>query len=252
VKQPILLATLAGLGACSSLTPVNDPVYLRITDIEARLIRIERVLENESLIALAGDISSLRTEVQQLLGQVEELRYEQDNQAERQRNLYVNLDERLAQLEDAQRRLATMPTVSPGAGSGAGAAVAQTDQQAYDAGFALIQSQRFADAEAAFETFLRSYAASPLRANAQYWLAEALYAQLSFQAALPEFQRVLDQYPQSNKVPDALLKIGYCNDELGNRDAARQALLRLTREFPDTTAAGYAEDRLQQISAGAR
>jgi tol-pal system protein YbgF len=245
VKKLMVLPLAASLAACSSLTPADDPVYLRITDIEARLIRIERVLENESLIALAGDITSLRNEVQQLLGQVETLGFELENQAEGNRSLYLDLDQRLAALEEAQARMATLPI--PGAGAAGFPAVGGTDQQAYDAAFALIEQRDFEGAQRAFEAFLATYGGSPLRANAQYWLAEAHYAQLSYRAALTEFERVLTDYPQSNKVADALLKIGYCNDELGNTGAARQALMRVTREFPGTAIAASAQARLQQI-----
>jgi tol-pal system protein YbgF len=241
VRKTLLLTSLACLGACTSLTPINDPVYLRINDLEARLIRIERVLENESLISLAADIASLRTEVQSLLGQVETLGFEVESQGTRQRDLYVDLDQRLVDIEAAQARLATMP-VSAAAGAGS-----VSDQQAYDAAFALVQQSNFQGAQAAFQRFLASYPASGLRSNAQYWLAETHYGQLSFQTALAEFQRVVDTYPDSSKMPDALLKIGFCNFELRNFTAARQNLLRVIREFPGTENATAAERRLGQI-----
>lgn len=239
-----LICVLVGLAACTTMTPVNDPVYLRIQAMEARLIQVERVLENESMIELAGDIRSLRSEVQALLGDVETLRFEIDNGAARQGDLYEDLDRRMADLESAQQRIGSMP-MAPGGGASVAAA---TDQQAYDTAFALIQQQDYAAAQRAFETFLANYPASGLRANAQYWLAEMHYAQLDFSYALGQFQAVLDQYPQSNKIPDALLKIGYCNIELGNTTAARQALLRVVREFPGTSAATLADQRLSQLT----
>ena len=243
MKKLFLLSSAVGLSACSSLTPVNDPVYLRITDLEARLIRIERVLENDSLIALAGDIASLRNEVQVLLGEVETLGFQLENQADGNRSLYLDLDERLNDLADAQERLQSMPSAAAGAPFGGA-----TDQQAYDAAFALIERRDYAASQAAFEGFLASYRSSPLRGNAQYWLAETHYAQLAFTTALPEFQRVIDDYSQSAKFPDALLKIGFSNYELRNFDAARQALLQVLRQFPGTRTATLAEDRLTRIA----
>jgi tol-pal system protein YbgF len=244
VKKFFSLSSVLLLPACSSLTPVNDPVYLRITDMEARLIRIERVLENESLIALAGDISSLRSEVQSLLGEVETLQFQLENQAEGNRSLYLDLDQRLNDLAAAQERLQSMPVAAAGGGGG----VRVSDQQAYDAAFALIESRNYAGAQSGFQAFLANYPASQLRGNAQYWLAETYYAQLEFATALPVFQRVIDDYPQSAKLPDALLKIGYCNDELGNSGAARQALLQLIRQYPGTSAAELAETRLSRLA----
>jgi TolA-binding protein len=59
---------------------------------------------------------------------------------------------------------------------------------------------------------------------------------------------VIDGFPQSAKLADALLKVGYCNDELKNTDAARTALQQVMRRFPDTTAARLATQRLERLS----
>jgi TolA-binding protein len=72
--------------------------------------------------------------------------------------------------------------------------------------------------------------------------------QRQFPDALAQFQRVLDMYPQSAKLPDALLKIGYCNYELKQWDAARSALEQVSRQFPDTTAARLAVQRLERLA----
>ena len=66
--------------------------------------------------------------------------------------------------------------------------------------------------------------------------------------ALAAFQKVVSIYPRSQKVPDALLKIGYCDYELGYWDAARAALTRVTNEYPDTTAAHLAQRRMEQMT----
>ena len=84
--------------------------------------------------------------------------------------------------------------------------------------------------------------------NAQYWLAETHYVRRQFKEALPEFTKVTTQYPQSAKMPDALLKIGYCQGELGDKAAARTSLQQVMRQFPDTTAARLASQRLEQLS----
>jgi tol-pal system protein YbgF len=248
VRTAVVTFALLVLVGCSTLTPTNDPVYLRINDLEARLIRIERVLDNEGLIELATDISSLKTEVEAARGEIETLRFDLDNQADDQRDLYVDLNDRLSAIEQGQATIGSSSAV-PAAGGVAGAV---TDQGAYDAAFRLVQQMDWEGAEAAFDLFLMSYPTSPLRANAQYWLAETFYSRLEFGRAVAEFQQVLTEYPQSNKVPDALLKIGYSYYEMQNLDRARQALTRVIREFPDTSAADLADGRLRQIDEETR
>jgi len=243
---------------CSTLTPTEDPVALRMTDLEARLIRIERVVENQSLVQLATELDQLRSEAQMLRGEIETLRFETENSDSRQRELYVDVDRRLQTLESAPRAaFAPPPAAAPSGGGFApaepsappvAARPAGSDQQNYQAAFDLIQGRRYEEAGRAFAEFLTAFPQSPLADNAQYWLAETFYVQRQFAAALPEFQRVIDQYPQSAKLPDALLKVGYCQGELGDRAAARTALQDVMRQFPDTTAARLASQRLERLT----
>jgi tol-pal system protein YbgF len=257
---PIVIA-IAAVG-CSSLTPSEDPVNLKLTDLEARVLRIEKVVENQSLIQLATELDQLRAETMQLRGEIETLRFETENSDGRQRDLYVDVDRRLQSLEQAGQRAAFTPSPvaapqssAPSSTASQAPAVAAapprpagTDQQNYQAAFDLIQGRRYAEAGTAFTKFLGDFPTSPLADNAQYWLAETHYVQRQFQAALPEFQKVIDKYPQSAKLPDALLKVGYCQIELGNRDAARTALQQVMRQYPDTTAARLATQRLDRLS----
>ena len=261
--KTVHLAVTAAIVAsgCSTLSPTEDPVALRITDMEARLIRIERVVENQSLVELSSEIERLRSETTALRGELETLRFETENSDSRQRELYVDVDRRLQSLESTPRAFEApaASSSSPGfgapaaaaAGAAAGAAVAArptgSDEQNYQAAFDLISARKYPEAGAAFETFLAQFPTSPLADNAQYWLAETHYVRGQFTEALPEFRKVLEQYPQSAKLPDALLKVGYCQIELGDRNAARTSLQEVMRQFPDTTAARLASQRLTNL-----
>ncbi|HXP64559.1 MAG TPA: tol-pal system protein YbgF, partial [Steroidobacteraceae bacterium] len=85
--------------------------------------------------------------------------------------------------------------------------------------------------------------------NGQYWLGEAYYVNRAFPEAQAAFQRVVDKYPQSRKLPDALLKIGYCRYEMKQWDSAREVLSQLVARYPDTPAARQAQQRLEKMSA---
>jgi TolA-binding protein len=73
-----------------------------------------------------------------------------------------------------------------------------------------------------------------------------------YKQALPAFQAVIDRYPDSRKIPDALLKIGYCNYELKRIGAAEKALQAVAADYPETTAARLASQRLERISSEQR
>ena len=241
---------------CSSLSPSEDPVALRMQDLEARLIRIERIVENQSLVELSSELERLRSETTALRGELETLRFESENSDSRQRELYVDVDERLRTLEAAPRGFEPPPPTpsfgAPAANASNPAATPQprptgSDQQNYQAAFDLISARRYEEAGAGFERFLAQFPTSPLADNAQYWLAETHYVRGQFNEALPAFRKVLEKYPQSAKLPDALLKVGYCQIELGDRSAARASLQEVMRQFPDTTAARLASQRLSAL-----
>jgi tol-pal system protein YbgF len=263
----IAAAGLAAVVGSSSLSARDDPVELKLTDLEARMIRIEKIVNNQSLIELANQLDQLRSETAALRGDIEQLRHDTDGAASRQKELYVDVDKRLQSLEQAERGAAFAPPPQPpssppassaspprSATAAAGGAVASapkpgvSDKQAYQTAFDLLQARKYDEAAKAFTQFLSGYSSSPLADNAQYWLAQSHYVQRQFNVALPEFQKVIDKYPQSSKLPDALLKIGYCQSELGNKSAARTALQQVMRQFPDTTAARLATQQLEKLS----
>jgi tol-pal system protein YbgF len=118
---------------------------------------------------------------------------------------------------------------------------------AYRDAFMLLKQNEHEPAISAFEAFLINYPVTKYSANAQYWLGEANYVAKRYEIALQEFQKVLDIYPDSSKIPDARLKIGYTQYELEQWEEARATLGRLRAQLPDTKVAGLAQQRLERM-----
>ena len=59
-----------------------------------------------------------------------------------------------------------------------------------------------------------------------------------------EFRRVVERYASGNKAPDALVKIGFCYQRLGDAAAARDVLAQVIDIYPRTNAAKLAAERL--------
>jgi TolA-binding protein len=51
------------------------------------------------------------------------------------------------------------------------------------------------------------------------------------------------------RLPDALLKVGYCDYELAQWDQAKKVLVGGRREFSDTPAGHLAQQRLDKLAA---
>jgi TolA-binding protein len=67
-----------------------------------------------------------------------------------------------------------------------------------------------------------------------------------FADAAALFQIVIDQYPTSSKVPDALLKRGFSEQEMGDTDRARATMQQVIELYPDSSAAKLAKVRLER------
>lgn len=256
-----LAVMLTGVTACATQPPSEDPVLIKLTEIDERLSKVEKTVNNDSLVQLAGQVAELQQEVRELRGQVETLGYEAEGAANRQRDQYLDIDHRLQALESGST------TASPGGrpgqaasgaaavGGGAAAAAGQattggdSERVRYQQAFDLLKDGRYDQARAAFQQFLADYPGSDLAGHSQYWLAETYYVTQQYKEALPAFQKVISDYPQSRKLPDALLKVGYCHYELGQYDTARSDLTRVVQDYPESTAARLAGQRLDRMKS---
>lgn len=239
------------MSGCTLLQPpTEDPLLNRMNELERRLETIERIVENQSLVQLTQQVDALERRAGELQGNAETLQHNSEDTADRQRQLYADLDSRIQELE---RRLQgrggssvlERGTLPPGQLPVPGG----SDRDNYQVAFEFLKEERYDLAAASFKQFLLTFADSELADNAQYWLAESYYASDKFEDALRDFQVVIDDYPRSRKVPDALLKIGYCNYTLKQWDAARVTLKRVQADYPETTAARLAGQYLKRMES---
>lgn len=236
------LAALA-LAGCASTPPEEDPVQIKLKDLDTRLARIERVVANQSLLDLANQLEALRSDVRAMHNDVDQLNHSIESNRKQQHDLYADLDQRLKALE-------ARGVGAGGVGAAAGSANADGgDKASYQAAFDLLKNTQIDQAIAAFQNFLNTYPNSQLADNAQYWLGEAYYVNKAFPDALAAFQKVVENYPGSRKLPDAQVKIGYCDYELKQFPAARDALSQVVAKYPDAPAAKLAQARLEKMSA---
>jgi tol-pal system protein YbgF len=235
-----------------AVSPEEDPVYIRMNDLDARVQRIERVVTNQSLIEMAQRIDALQAELRAMRGEVEVLQNQSEGGKNQTRSLYGDLEKRIAALE-------TLGGVGGAGAPGAPGAMAPPvgaaptgggEQASYDAAFNALKSSDYARAIAGFRNFVSTYPASPLASNAQYWLGEAHYVNREYPNALTAFQRVTTEWPDSRKAPDALVKVGFTQAALGKAAEARDTLENVQKRYPGTEAAALAADRLKRMSNG--
>ncbi|WFP50015.1 tol-pal system protein YbgF [Methylomonas sp. EFPC3] len=126
--------------------------------------------------------------------------------------------------------------------------VSGNEKERYQTAYDTLRNGHNAQAVKMFQELLKDFPAGEFADNSQYWLAEAYKINREFDAARAAFNKVVSQYPNSSKVPDALLKLGYIEFDLQNTAKARDYLTRVTTSYPGTTAAHLAEKKLAQMS----
>lgn len=248
VRAGLLTAAVAVLSGCVTTPPEADPVVQKLSELDSRLLRLERVLANQSLLDLSQRIEAAQAETRVLRGQVDELQHQVSQSQTQQREMYGDVDRRLSALEGNPGAAAS--SAPPAAG---GLPLPSGDDRAnYQAAFDLLKDAKYPEAINAFKQYLTTFPNGPLADNAQYWLGEAHYVTKQYPDALRDFRTVIDKYPESRKIPDALLKIGYCNYELKNWGEARSALSQVVQRYGDTTAARLASQRLAKLDSEGR
>lgn len=274
----IMLALLPGIATAGNGAPVVEPIS---ENVMQRLERIERKLDNQSLLDLYNQVQELQSEVKRLRGELDTQQHRLEEMTQRQKDLHADIDERIQKLEAAEPAsreevdvdLGARPeeteidtdTAADSTGSDAQTADSSTTdtpadsvtadsadaREVYDNAFKLLKNGEYQQATDAFQQYLNDNPDGDFADNARYWLGEAYYVNRDFDKAISAYQQLLNDYPDSQKAPHAMLKIGYSQQELGNRDQAVKTLQELRDQYPDTTAASLARERLQEIqSAG--
>jgi tol-pal system protein YbgF len=238
--RALAVAAVAGLCGCVAVPPEEDPVQIRLNDIDSRVQRIERVVSNQSLLELAQRLDAVQADLRTLRGRIEELENATQALKKQQRDLYADLDRRLSAAQTA-----------PAAGS-AGAPGTAAEQSSYAQAFDALKAGNYPAAITGFKQFLSTYPSSALTDNAQYWLGEAYYVTRDYPSALATFQEVLARSPDSRKAPDALLKLGFTQYELKRVNEARASLTEVTQRYPESEAAKLATERLRRMRASAQ
>lgn len=218
----------------------DDEARRAILELRARLNNMQSEInakaDKTNSLDLNNQNEQLRQEIARLRGQVELLTNELANTQKRQKDFYVDLDNRLRKLEPQ------MVVVDGKEGM-----VEQAEQRAYDAALAYFKAGDYRNAGASFFDFTRRYPQSVLAPSAQYWLGNTYYAQRDYRNAINAQQVVVKNYPDSPKAADAMLNIASCQMELKERAAAKKTLETLIAQYPESPAAQTAQERLAAL-----
>ncbi|MCK4709928.1 MAG: tol-pal system protein YbgF [Gammaproteobacteria bacterium] len=249
------------------LVPYGAAPPLLDEKAEQRLNLLEKKMGSNVIYELLETLNQIKIEISELREIAEQQEHQMNLLTKRQRSLYQDVDRRMLELEagssSSYKAAPVNNTTNSGyTSSGISANTASNsegaaddpaqEQAAYTRSFNLLKEGNYSQAITAFRAFLKTYGSGKYADNAQYWLGEANYATRDYKTALVEFQKILTEYQDSPKRKDAELKIGFTYYELKDWAASRRALESVVAQFPGTTNARTATQRLDRLTREGR
>ncbi|MDX1677636.1 tol-pal system protein YbgF [Arsukibacterium sp.] len=217
--------------------------------LEQRLATLERVVEAraQGQIRMQQQLHLLLEEVSQLRGVTETHTYQLDEMLQRQRDLYQEIDRRVSALQSTP---AATPPVSANQNNVPTVSYSSnmSENDAYDKAVNMVLKDRRYDAAIPeFEAFLQTYPQSGYAPNAHYWLGQLLFNNNELAKAKTHFERVVTNFGDSSKVPDALLKLGQVAERENNKEAALKFYRQLIKDHASATSARLAQERIDAL-----
>ncbi len=277
----LMLCVSIGTGTDTHALPVNNSGYQG----NAAYGPQPAGSSENAIFEVLGRLEQLQLEVQQLRGMVEEQSQTIADLERKQGNMYSDLDERIQVLSMPNQQAVTPQTAQTGSAAGQtvqpaaappvavapvapapppqtqaaaavevkpadplpAATVKASEKERYQEAYDTLRNGRNAQAIQMLEALQADYPTGEFSDNTQYWLGEAYKINRDFDKARAAFSKVASRYPQSARVPDALLKLGYIEFDQQNLAKARDYLSRVTTSYPGTTAAHLAAKKLAQM-----
>jgi len=267
------------------------PVLAQRSSLAERVAALEHAASSSASepganLELINQLNQLRDDLRDLRSEIERLQQNYQQVQAVARSQYLDLDDRLEQLErasapgsvtgreDGDAQEADTAALDPiHKGSAAAPAVAAADSSAavddaaeiavtdaaddaappadersrYEAAFDALRAGRYKESAQLFSAFLRVFPDGNFAPNARYWLGESYYVTEDYARAEVQFRALIARWPDNDKAPGALLKVGLSQYGQNHYDAAEDTLAEVEERYPGTDAAKTAADRLRAI-----
>lgn len=190
----------------------------------------EQTTSVSTIARLEYRIDSLTAENRRLLQQMDAL-------AAENRNLgayNANLESQLKEGSTGDEEPPPPPPLSPDLSSSYAAALAQ------------FRNRDYAGAARAFQALLNAGIRDNLQDNCQYWIGESYYGMENYANAIEQFKMVLGN-ARSEKLDDAQLMLGHSYLAMGNKAAAKEAYQKLLSDYPDSEYVKWANIKLSGL-----
>lgn len=220
----------------------------QVSEMEARIAKMEQTLNSQALLELYAKVETLGAELGRLNGQIEMLSNDNSLLQKRQRDFYIDLDNRLREVEPAHKRAPAphlSPKTSPQSMAPTPALPASADSIESSSIAGLSDSisgeatDKLALAQPSTGESTRLSASelvppSPVE-NTAYKEAFNFFKNGDYASAIAQFESFLENYPQSSLAPGAAYWIGNARYAMRDYQLAIDAQKKLINKYPDSS-----------------
>ena len=258
------------LGGCVASSGEVDDLSTQIADLQDQIAELKKQAATREEVqrmtqTLTGQGQTLIKSNAEMAVKVAEIDDKLSNTQGQLEQTNYRIDRIVQQLTQAERDIAELRTVlragsPPGSNPATGGTPIQEEVTIsspgdgsedplaiYQAAYRDYQRGNFDLAIEGFQEYVRNNPATDLADNAAYWIGESLFSQKKYAEAIQQFDSVIKNYAQSDKVPAALLKKGYAYMELGEKAQGIVQLQYVVHEHPRSNEASLARQRLKTL-----
>lgn len=206
-------------------------------------------------------MDALEQEQRRITSVVEHLQYRIDQIVKDGTNRIGDLEFRLVELEGgdvsslgetttlggADTGSSASSSASSAASTSSGVEMAASEQGDFDRAKTALETGNNAKAVEQFDQFLLSYPDGPLTGQAHYWRAEALAGQGDWRNAARGFLESFSGFPQGQKAPKSLYRLGVSLDKIGQTKDACTTLAEVEIRYPSAPAVQDAKSQMASL-----
>lgn len=227
-----------------------DALRKQVKEMEARIAKMDQALNSQALLELYTQVETLGLELVKLNGQIEMLSNDNALLQKRQRDFYIDLDNRLRQIEQPGHQ--TPSSHSEPQGSPRSMAAPPPEEHATAPRIDEITPESLSAEEAVSPGTLDpgSFVANELTPpgpaeNDAYREAYDSFRNGEYANAIAQFESFMGNHPQSSLAPGAAYWIGNARYAMRDYQLAIDAQKRLISKYPDS---GKVPDALLNIA----
>ncbi len=245
------VALCIALGGCALKSDVKrvetEVVLLRQETARRDSVRAARLteiitLQQELMDSLGTAVTQTQRTVRAMQGSVSNDLYNVQQQLVQLQELSGQSQQRLSELR-AQVEARGQEVARDTAAAAAGPAPASAEQM-YQASLQQLRRGSLTTARLGFRQLVQAYPTSPRVPDALYFIGESFSSDQP-DSAVVYYQNIIGSHPGSARVAPSLYKLGLLAEQRGDAAQARTYYQRVVSEFPRSDEAALARDKLR-------